>query len=584
LSGRRALALELVSYVIVAVLVLGWTPLTDAWTVSGAGADLAGTLWIHWWVGESLGRMELPIRTDLLFHPDGKNFFHDTGANYVDAVIGWPLQWIFGVPGFLDPLNLLILVGNGLAFAALARDFTEGRRLAAWAAAIAFMVNPFVLTELAEGRPTQALLWFVILAVRHAVRLERGRIHDAARFGVYTALAALTYWYTAYFIALALLPLLLAQLLRAPGVVGPRLALAVGITLGMTAPFLVGIAEALDAGAVTRLQHATWGDGPAGSATRWRTVMSDFGSATWLAALAVLLGAWRQTPLLLAGILCVMTLAVGARLDVTDPPLLNHGFIFLWDNLPLLTRLGFPDRAMCLAFILLGVGAALGLTRVDGIWSGLFAAVAIGEIAWRGTLPLASTTYGESPCANEVARQGGPVIHLPLGSSEISLVLQTAHGQPTLGGMGERDPDLRPEGYEARLDNPFVINLGATLHDRQPAIAYTRADRDAIASRFRWVWLELDLVPPSWRTFGYDPAAARRQLERELGSPVIEGASCVVFDLRGPIPADAPGLAADAQPASDALRRLGVSDPSGALGVSIGGTVPPDTRKTPPPP
>ncbi len=581
MSPRATWWLALASYVVIAILFVGPTNLLDPMQVAGQGIDLPGTIWIHWWVRTTVESLSLPITSDLLFYPDGKNFFADTGANYVDAWLGVPLQWAFGVPGFLDPLSVVILVGNSLAFCALARDFTGGKWGPAWAATIAFSLNPYLLRQLGEGRPTQALLWFVILAVRYALRLRTGTTRDAALFGLHTALAALTYWFNAYFIAFGLLPLALVELARAPKVVAPRLAVAVAVTLGITAPFLLGIAAEIEAGSVRRLQYTNWGDGPAAAGNRWTTVAGDLGAATWLAAIGLALAAWRRSWALLLGVGLSVAVAVGAQLDITEPATKNWLFIFLWDHLPLLPRLGFPDRATSLTFLLLSLGAAAGLARLDVVWVPLFAIVAVGECLWSGLLPLPHTGYYPSECAEHVRDDAGPVIVLPLGTSETAMVTQTQHGQPMFGGMGEREPDLRPDGYDRRIRNSFLIMLGATLSEKHPPIGYTRADREEISQLYRWAWFDRKFVPPSWTTAGYNGDSVLAHMEKELGPPAFATEKCVLFDLRKPIPAGAPGLDPSAKRATDELVRLGISNVDAAAHHATGESRPAAGPATP---
>lgn len=560
MSERAAWWLRFASFVAVAVLLVGPANLANPMQVGGQGVDLAGTIWIHWWVRTTVESFTLPTTTNLLFYPEGKNFFADTGANYMDAWLGVPLQWLFGVPGFLDPLYVVILVGNGLAFFALARDFTGGRTGPAWAATLAFLVNPFFLRQLGEGRPTQALLWFVILAIRYALRLREGSNRDAALFGLHTALAALTYWFNAYFIAFGLLPFVLYQLVRAPRVVAPRLAVAVGVTLAICAPFLWGIAQEMARGEVRRLQYTNWGDGPAASGSRWTTVADDLAGATWLAAIGLMLAAWRRSWLLALGVVVTLLLAVGAQVDLTEPMTKNWFFIAMWEHLPLYPRLGFPDRVTAVTFVLLALGVAAGLARLDIVWAPLFALVAVGEGLWTTLLPLPHTTYHPNPCADWLADKDGAVVMFPLASSESAMVLQTWHGRPMFGGMGEREPDLRPAGYERRLANTFLIALGATLNDTHTPIGYTLADREALVKDFRWAWYDRKYTPPMWTNAGYNPDAVLKRMNRELGEPALLLERCAIYDLSAPMPADPPGRSPPAKMASDELVRIGVSN------------------------
>ncbi len=563
MPDRRLGLFALVSYLLIAVLVVGWKTLATPDLVVGRGIDLPGTVWIHWWIGRSVSEGTLPITTDLLFYPDGKNFFTDTGANYLDALVGVPLQWIFGVPDFLDWLQVVLLAGNALAMQALARQLVGGSSPAAvWAAAVAFEVNPFVLQQVNEGRPTQVMLWFGALAVRSLLRVPTGTWRDGALFGLFMALQGLTYWFTVYFLTLALLPLALVYVVRSPRDVLPRLALAVAVAVGVTSPFLVGIATAIDSGEVRRLGFDLLEESPVSAPARWRLVMDQLGSSAGIVTVGLGLFSLRRAWPLLAGAALAVTFSFGGRLDVTDPPVTNHLFVTLWDNLPLLPRLGFPDRAAMATFLLLPMAAALGLARVDKVYAWIFAFVFVGEGFWRGGLPVSATPCGVPTAAQVIKDQGGAVIFLPFGANDDAMVHQTFHGQPLFGGMGEREADMRPAAYDARLKNSFVIMLGGTLNDTETPIAYTAEDRAEISSLFRWVWFDRRYGPPLWRELGYDADRKYRRLVRELGQPVTETRAFALWDLHQPIPADAPGLGPLARSTGGELERL----PTGNLG------------------
>ncbi|MES2640551.1 MAG: hypothetical protein V4850_13745 [Myxococcota bacterium] len=556
--GKGQRWLMLASYLALAVVVIGPRTLLSADTVGGVGVDLPGTIWMHWWVRTTLEQLSLPITTDLLFYPDGKNFFNDTGANYIDAYLGVPLQWVFGVPGFIDPLGVVVLVGNALAMQALATDLTGGKHpMAAWAAAAAFELNPYAVQQLAEGRPTQAMVWFALLATRHLLRLPTGTWRDAVLFGLFTVLQGLTYWFMVYFLTLALLPVALWQLVRAPRVVAPRLALAIAVAVGLAAPFLLRIHAEIAAGHVGRLGVTDWAQGPAASPVRWKLTREMVLTASWLATFGLGVWTWRRAGPWLAGLVLVLAFSAGAQLDVTSPPVHNPFFITLWDHVPLLSRLGFPERVACMAFVLLAMCAAVGLARLDRVWAPLFVGVVLAEGLWRGGMPIPSTGYHIPDGNLRIRDLGGAVIYLPFGANEDAMVYQTLHGQPLFGGMGERERDLRPKGYEHRLENRFVVMLGGTMNDTEPPIAYRPADREAMTALFRWVWLDLRFSPPSWTAIGYDRDAKLRRLTAELGRPAdYEPDTYALWDLHAPVPADAPGLGPTAVVTGHELDRL----------------------------
>lgn len=558
MADRRAALLALATYVAAAVLVVGPSALATPWLVAGRGVDLPGTIWIHWWVRTTVESLSLPVYTDLFFYPDGKNFFVDTGANYIDAWLGTPLQWAFGVPDFLDVLQVVIFVGNALAMQGLVGELL-GRRSpwAAWGCGLTFALNPFAVQQVVEGRPTQAMAWFGVLAVRALLRLPQDRGWGAAvAFGVFTALQGMTYWYSVYFLTLALLPWALVLAARAPRLVLPRLAVAIAVAVAVASPFLVGIATEISAGNVARLGYGAWEDSPAASPGRWVFVVALLKhAATGGLFIAGLLSGRRSLALLAGAAVCVL-FAVGGRVALQGEMYTNHLFVALHDTLPLLPRLGFPDRALMATFLLLPVAAAPAIARLGGVPAVVLALLAVGQGVGSGAFPVDTTICGVPGAAAEIRDGGGAVIFLPFGASDDALVHQTFHGQPMFGGMGDREADMLPEGYRRRLQNSFIVMLGGTLNDEETPIAYTRADREEIAATYRWVWLSRRYAPPVWKRVGYDPEAKRRRLIEELGRPVAEEQGYSLWDLRRPIPADAPGLRADAAPRPDALERL----------------------------
>ena len=228
-------------------------------------------------------------------------------------------------------------------------------------------------------------------------------------------------------------------------------------------------------------------------------------------------------------------------------------------KLPLFSRLGHPERALMGLWCVLPVAAALGLAQLRPRWALLFGLLSAGESIARSSWPIAGTVF-DFPAAIERI-QDGAVIQLPFAAADPGMVLQTRHGQPIFGGMGEREADLRPPGFQARLENPFVLALAGTMNDRDPPIAYTAADRAAITSLFRWVWLDRRLVPSGAAARGYDPSAKARQLVKELGPSVASGPDGWLWDLSRPTPPNPPGMGAAAVAAPpDLLDRLGDVD------------------------
>ena len=88
-------------------------------------------------------------------------------------------------------------------------------KAAVWGSSMLWMVNPFVLFECICGRLTQALLWFIPLAIVHFLKSGQGGWRHPILAGLYTALQAWTYWFCGWFMALAFVWLGIAQLINA---------------------------------------------------------------------------------------------------------------------------------------------------------------------------------------------------------------------------------------------------------------------------------------------------------------------------------------------------------------------------------
>ncbi len=551
------------------ILMVGPTALWSRDTVAGGGVDLPGTIWIHWWIRWCVEHAHLPVTTDLLFYPDGKNFFNDTGANYVDALLGVPLQWAFGSPDFLDFLNVVILVGNGVAVHLLIDDVTE--RAAPWATlagTVAFLLSPFCLLHLADGRPTQLLLWFAILGVRHALRLADGDWRQGALFGLCTALQAWTYWYTAYFTAIALLPVVLVQVARSPRNTLFNLSIAVGITFALCGPALLAISQEIAAGNVHRVSYADWREAVSGPVdqvnvdwdqaaaahpARWRTVLGSFQRAYILILVLLAFAAGRRAAWLLLGAGLGLWFAFGGRMESWD----NPPYVLLWQWLPLLKRLGFPDRILAWTYLFFAAAGAITLARVDRVWSWLFIVVALGEAMWRNDAPVNVSRYRFPPATQRVAAEGGAVVHVPLFFAEVGMVYQTRYGQPMLGGMGEHEDDLRPGTFRPRIEqNGFLTMLFATATDTEVPIPYTLEERAAVAAQYRWVWLDRRYAPAAWRNVTYSHSGVYARFVTELGPPAVVDNTHALWDLHAELPTNTPSLLSTAPRTGAELGRL----------------------------
>ena len=172
--------------------------------------DHFGTQWFYWLVhramfaaeGDGLASL---AHTEMVFFPYGKDIYGHTGANILDAIVAAPLRsWLGPVLSY----NIFIVLGmcfNGWAFSRLASEFTTDR-LVLWVSSAWFACSPFIVFEVVEGRPTQAIVGVLCLFLRSLWRsTPQGRWGSAVAAGLLLALAGYQYWFYAFFGGLAAL-------------------------------------------------------------------------------------------------------------------------------------------------------------------------------------------------------------------------------------------------------------------------------------------------------------------------------------------------------------------------------------------
>ena len=185
---------------------------TDAW----------GTQWHYTNTYSVLQGNQAASHSDLFFFPVGQALYETTGNNILDAVAATPFRLLFGpVLGF----NLFVLAAwfwSTWLFYRLVHDFVEDHITSTLATSL-FMVEGISLFELQEGRPTQAILGLLIIAIHCGWRIGiRTRWRDAVVGGVALALVGYQYWFFALFCAVALSGLGLVRVTKPPSGAGSR--------------------------------------------------------------------------------------------------------------------------------------------------------------------------------------------------------------------------------------------------------------------------------------------------------------------------------------------------------------------------
>lgn len=554
--------------------------LTDRWTVPGDGVDLYGTLWFFWWIRDSVEGLHSPSFTDLFFFPYGKDIFAHTGNNFVDAVLSLPLQW--GLPGhaWYTVWVVVVLTGNAAAMWPLARQELEDR----WPAAIAtlcFALSPFVLFELTTGRPTQAMVWWIPMALYGWRNLERGWRH-AVLCGVGTALTGWTYWFNGYFLAFAMAWLLGVELwtrrdrpeARRAWLRGLAQAVALGTVLVL--PGVVAMALHAESGQVPGIElteEGSWFDPPGRVDNGVPDMLMGYSIVELEGArflhyplwgggllLFLLLGRGR---LAWGGVAVVsLLLATGPDLRLTEGSLAMYHYRLLYHLVPFFDRLWFPYRALSITFLVasLGLGALARQLRERlperWWWSGLLLSVLVvaGNLLPQVpeyTYPLTTKALPIPAFTRVLAQRGGGIIDLPYGISHTTIVWQTRHHLPLLGGMGENAPAFQDQAHQRRLEQSFFRAIATAAAEPYDEVKPVRpGDRERFeAQGFRWVLLHRQLAEAEHRRLrgvSKKKKAAGWQVSTDklvalLGEPVAVEGPVVVWDLQGGPPLD--GLA-----------------------------------------
>lgn len=521
-----------------AIALVGPPTLAERGRVVGRGIDLQGTLWMHEHLRRAVAGEQPFFWSPDQFYPTGKDLLADTGGNILDGFLSLPLRLLAGFPDYLDFATVGLLVANAAAAAFLCRQLGA----APWAAAflgLVYELEPYALHELVEGRSTQIALFAAPLAVAALLRLGE-RLRDAALLGALVLIHGFLYWYNVYFFVLGLLPLALGRLWRQPRAI-PALLLAMGLAAAGAAPFVVGVHDIVQAGEMPRL---VWEEGhsssPLGRPGLSIELLGRYDSWTWIAVAAGALLAGPRGLGWVIGVIACVGLAIGTQPRIAGEIVPNPYAVWLYDHVPLLPRLAFPDRISSIISLLLVGAAALGPFRRSWL-AGVLAVGCITELNLQRRFPAPATVFVEPAAARVVRADPGPVLHLPFGFAEDLLALQVFHGQPIFGGMAEREADLRPAAYTRRLRNPFVVMLTATMGDQEPRRGYRAEHRDAITRLFRWVWMDRRWGGIGQTRVWYDPEAKLRRLSEELGAPVYTDRDVALWDLHA-LPASPPGF------------------------------------------
>ncbi len=503
----------------------------------GIGAvDHFGTLWT--WnhaLGGGLGH------TDALYFPAGVDLHAQNGSNLLDAfAVGW-LQRL-GLPLGHDLALLAVLLLNGLAGAWVARR-RGGDLDAACLAGVATALAPYTLYELVEGRPTQALVAPVLVAVELLVSRRRGA-------GLALAVAALSYWFYGVFVGLAGGALVVIDVARRDWSAARERFLALTLGTVLVLPFawrplwatITGTAPGLRGGEEDFLLHSfqpLLGLVAAKDGERWLGTQR----ALPLAALVACgFACRRDTPARLL-VTLGLTLSIGPIVYAFGRDYTWWPYEALSALLPPLDRLWHPSRAL----VLLLVPVVYGLVRSPRWVQVALVLLGLGEAARDGLLPLPTWPLAVAPvdrCLS--AAPAGAVIDLPFVSSQRHLLAQVVHEHPIAGGFHEGAPSVWPDGA-VQTDAAYDALNRAARGERVAPVSVASLQEMG----FAYVVLRLDEFDGTTAPARSLARRAEHNLAAILGTPVFQDARAALWTLGGAWNCEEPGAAEPIAPTRD---------------------------------
>ena len=560
--------------------------------------DHYGTQWFYWFVEYTLREHINPAHTDLFFHPWGKDIYAHTGANVLDAYLALPFRWLLGpVLGY----NLFVLFGwalSGFAFYLLAKEVCEDK-LAAALAAVFYSHQPYILLEIAEGRPTQGITLFPVLFFWFTWRsaTHKGWKNPVAA-GIMMAISGYQYWFYALFGGIAAFAHGLARTIWPPGDKSDRwwilwrhglIALVALILVAPSAaPMVIATSTGDDIPGL--LDTNLWSVFGAPPITRedlrigifsWQPlrralgflVIDDDDNERFLAqdlafpwVLLPILFAWYRRPgrmtrgVTLATLISLTIISIGPTLLVGNLGLPNLVYIYLIKAVSFLKRLWWPSRCILYIAMVTSMVMAVVMARIRTMGPRLQAAGLLAITAWWAAdlrdiqvLPFATwdAAVPQGYRCLAQSKDRGALIELPYAWTQAHLYYQTVHERPLLGGMLEDNETFTPREFtDFRTNSPMVSRLLYGDPIGVPLIWDDKAPKEVKDLGYRYVVVQKDAFYNA-----EDPDGSGRlvvlmgELERSLGAAVYNDGRLAIYAPWGdPAPCDVANWKKDPAP------------------------------------
>jgi len=543
------------------------------------GGEIEGWLWRYWWMKQLITGAWVgasPLYTLYVALVSGS---YPEFGNLLDLqLLSWPLEVLFGPPGYHNLKVALILLANCLAcWWFLSRLW--GAHVGSWLGGLVFGVNPYFVFEISNGRLRQAVAFAIPLFILYLYRSWRlGGRRPTLLAGLFLGVTAAFYFYHGVFLGLFCLLFLAWHVCsgrhqpHAPGVLARFLGLAV-IGVLVSAPF--GLFYIEEAFGPRVLEVAPYGTAfplleevaapqattrpenlLAGSQRRFLRESLPL-DALWnpflphalpLAALVLVFIPWglsRRIPWLwLATFFGFLVLSFGPILSLGESSRVFLAgvpmpYLFFYQWVPLFSRLFAPGRLEVMVYLALSVLVCLRVLRLESRGRVLSLLVAVlaaagfwGQMEVAGILPFPTVRLGVAPYYHLLAdRPAFSLIEVPYRTGDYLEFNQTVHGQRVLGSFAQGGvPPGYPPGHQAWLagkfedpGNSFVTHLEALNRDPLRPQAYRQEDLDALVRNGHRL-----LILHERGCYYLDPGRGERvyfalleHFRRHLGEPIL---------------------------------------------------------------
>jgi transcriptional regulator with XRE-family HTH domain len=538
----------------IALVALGYTwPLITHLTVAVPGRpgfpDVTEYVWSVGWVHHALTSSDSLMYTDALFVPLGADLRLNT-FGLLQGLIAFPLIGWLGVVGAYNFVLVASLFLNGAVTYALIHYHVR-HQLAAFCAAVWFMLATPLLAQIGSGRSALGAVWIVSGALLALGRLfDRPDTGRGVVLGLVLLAALVTDFQIVLFTAIWLLLYCVYRVWRGRQTILTRATVgALGLAgLIVGAPFFLFYYAPLVAAQAAGYPKPALADMSVYSFSYWHYVTPDlipavYGGFETLVAIiaALLIFRWRGPyRFWLVAALVFLLLALGPYLQPTRIPL-PFAIFSLWEPL---AQFRTPSRFLMAAMIgfaiVAGFVLAALLTRVRSrVVILTLVGVACGGRFLFAVLhdPMQVQTYPEYQTYRQIASEPGDftLLEVPFGirsglerigsGGEVVQYYQHIHGKRLISGSMARLPSTHFTFYRA---HPSLLFLAGA----QPHADVSDLDRDFAEvlgwSGARYLLVHRSLLTPQQvvaieQFLDRQPQIERLGLERDL----------VVYQVRG---------------------------------------------------